>query len=99
MQHKSTAASALCSPPISLKRLNMPDKLTYLIDSAIYKEIVSPASHIAVQSQTQDPARALMKELTEEGLEKQGGYQNKVPNLTISEYLLVGSDKLEGTGF
>jgi len=75
----------------------MPNELTDLLDSTIYKEIASPTSHITGQSQTQHPARELMKELTEEGLAKQGGYQNKVPNLMTSEYL-VGSDKLEGTG-
>jgi len=90
----------------------MPDELTELLDTAIYKEIVSQAFYIAGQSRTQDPgAKALMKELAEEelkhsqwlknlkekGLEKGGWHQEKVPNLMISEYL-VGGDKLEGAG-
>ena len=47
----------------------MPDELTELLDTAIYKEIASQALYVAGQSKTQDPgARALMKELAQEEL-------------------------------
>jgi len=90
----------------------MPDELTDLLDTAIYKEIASQAFYIAGQSKTQDPgAKALMKELTEEelkhsqllknlkekGLWKLGWYREKVPNLMISEYL-TGGETLESAG-
>jgi len=90
----------------------MPDELFELLDTAIYKEIVSQALYIAGQSRTQDAgAKALMKELAEEelkhsqwlknlkekGLEKQGWHQKKAANLMISEYL-TGGDTLEGAG-
>jgi len=45
----------------------MPDELTELLDTAIYKEIASQATYTAGQSKTRDPAaRALMKELADE---------------------------------
>ena len=90
----------------------MPDELAELLDTAIYREIVSQALYIAAQSETQDTgARTLMKELAKEelkhsqwlksfkekGLEKQGWHREKIPNLMISEYL-TGGDKLEGAG-
>ena len=90
----------------------MPDELTELLDSAIYKEIASQAIYIAGQSKTEDPgAKALMKELAddelkhsqwlknlkERGLEQQHWHREKVPNLMISEYL-TGGDILEGAG-
>jgi len=90
----------------------MPDELTDLLDTAIYKEIASQAFYIAGEKKTQDPgAKALMKELAEEelkhlqwlknlkerGLGKRGWHQEKVPNLMISEYL-TGGDILEGAG-
>lgn len=90
----------------------MPDELTELLDTAIYKEIASQAFYIAGQSMTQDPAaRVLMKELAEEelrhsqwlknfretGLEKQHWHQENIPNLMISEYLTSG-DTIEGAG-
>lgn len=83
----------------------MPDELTDLLDTAIYKEIASQAFYIAGEKKTQDPgAKALMKELAKEelrhsqllknlkekGLWKLGWYQEKVPNLMISEYLIGG---------
>ena len=90
----------------------MSDELSDLIDSAIYKEIASQAFYVAAQNQTTDPgAKALLKELTEEegrhaqwlkefkerGLEEQHWYQEKIPDLKISEYL-VGGDALVGAG-
>lgn len=90
----------------------MPDELDELLDTAMYKEIVSQALYIAGQSGTQDTgARTLMKELAKEelkhslwlkslqekGLEKQGWHQEKIPDLMISEYL-TGGDKVEGAG-
>jgi rubrerythrin len=86
------------------------DKLTELLDTAMYREIASQAFYTAGQSRTEDPgARALMKELAEEeakhsqwlkdlkekGLEKKNVHREKIPNLMISEYL-TGSDTLEG---
>jgi rubrerythrin len=90
----------------------MPDELTDLLDTAIYKEIASQAFYIAGQSKTQDPgARALMKELAQEesrhaewlkdlkekGVEKLNWRQERVQNLMISEYL-TSSETLEGAG-
>ena len=90
----------------------MPDELTDLLDTAIYKEIASQAFYIAGQKKTQDPgAKALMKELAEEelrhsqllknlkekGLEKLGWHRENVPNLMISEYF-TGGETLEGAG-
>ena len=90
----------------------MSDELTELLDTAIYKEIVSQAFYIAGQKKSQDPgAKILMKELADEelkhsqllknlketGLRKPGWHQEKVPNLMISEYL-TGGKTLEGAG-
>ncbi|MFC1892877.1 ferritin family protein [Chloroflexota bacterium] len=90
----------------------MKDELAELLDTAIYKEIVSQAFYMAGQDRTQDPAaKALMKELAEdelkhsqrlknireEGPEKQHWHREDVQNLMISEYL-TGGDTLEGAG-
>jgi rubrerythrin len=90
----------------------MPDELTELLETAIYKEIASQAFYIAGQRMTQDPAaRVLMKELAEEelrhsqwlknlketGLEEQHWHQENIPNLMISEYLTSG-DTIKGAG-
>lgn len=90
----------------------MPDELIELLDTAIYKEIVSQAMYIAGQTKTEDTgARALLKELAEEerkhsqwltelkerGLEMMDGPIEKVPNLMLSEYL-TGGESLEGAG-
>lgn len=90
----------------------MPDELTDLLDTAIYKEIASQAFYIAGQSKTQDPgARALMKELAQEesrhaewlkdlkekGVERLNWRQERVQNLMISEYV-TSSETLEGAG-
>lgn len=90
----------------------MPDELTELLDTAIYKEIASQAFYIAGQRMTQDlAARVLMKELAKEelrhsqwlknlretGLGKQHWHQENIPNLMISEYLTSG-DTIEGAG-
>lgn len=88
----------------------MPDELSELLDTAIYKEIASQAIYIAAQTKTEDPgAKVLMKELAEEELKhsqwlkklKDGGmgqlpwHREKVPNLMISEYL-TGADTVTG---
>jgi len=90
----------------------MTDELAELLDTAIYKEIVSQAFYIAGQDKTEDPgAKALMKELAGEelkhaellkglkakGLTKQDWHQERVPNLMISEYL-TSPDTVEGAG-
>jgi len=90
----------------------MPDELTELLDSAIYKEIASEALYVAAQGKTDDPAaKALMKELAaeerghqqrlkklkEKGFSKHDWHPEKVPNLMISEYL-TGGETLEGAG-
>lgn len=90
----------------------MPDELTDLWDTAIYKEIASQAFYIAGQNKTQDPtAKALMKRLAreelkhsqwlknlkEKGWEKQHWHRDRVPDLMISEYL-TGGETLEGAG-
>ena len=90
----------------------MPDELAGLLDTAIYREIVSQAQYIAGQSKTQDPgARALIRELAEEelqhslwlkklketGIPKRDWHRGRVPDLMLSEYL-TGGDTLEGAG-
>ena len=90
----------------------MVDEWTELLDTAIYKEISSQAFYIAGQNKTEDSgAKVLLRELAEqelkhaellkgikaEGLAEQDWYQEKVPNLRISEYL-AGSDTIEGVG-
>ena len=90
----------------------MPDELMGLLDTAIYREIVSQAFYSAGQKQTTDPgAKALMKELAGEemrhserlkelkdkGLEKQRWHREGIPDLMISQYL-VGGDRLEDAG-
>jgi len=90
----------------------MVDELTELLDTAIYKEISSQAFYIAGQNKTEDSgAKVLLRELAEQelkhaellkgikakGLAEQDWYQEKVPNLRISEYL-TGPDAVEGAG-
>lgn len=90
----------------------MPDEVTELLDTAIYREIASEALYVAAQSKTDDPAaKALMKELAaeerghqarlkklkEKGFDKHDWYREKVADLKISEYL-TGPETLEGTG-
>ena len=76
----------------------MSDELTELLDTAIYKEIVSQAFYVAGQSKAKDPgAKPLMKDLKEKGLGKLGWYREKVPNLMLSDYLTNG-ETLEGAG-
>ncbi len=90
----------------------MPDELTELLDTAIYREIASQAFYIAGQERTQDPgAKSLMKELAEEemrhsqwlnglrekGLAKLVQHRENIPNLMISEYL-TGGDTLQEAG-
>lgn len=88
----------------------MLDELADLMDIAIYREIASHAFYVAAQGQTTDPSvKVLLKELAseeqkhtqmlkdikEKGLIDNNSYQEKVPNLKISEYL-TGGDTLEG---
>lgn len=90
----------------------MPDELADLLETAIYKEIVSQAFYTAGMSKTQDSgARALMKELAREELKhtellknlkerewkKQDWHQEKIADLMISDYL-TGESTLEGAG-
>ena len=90
----------------------MVDELTELLDTAIYKEISAQAFYLAGQSKTEDPgAKALLKELADQelkhaellkgikakGFVEQDCYQEKVPNLRISEYL-TSPDTVEGIG-
>ncbi len=90
----------------------MPDDLTELWDTAIYKEIESQALYLAGQKKTQDPgAKSLMKELAKEelhhseelkklkdkGVKKGAWHQKRVPDLKISEYL-TGDGLIEGGG-
>ncbi len=90
----------------------LPDELTELWDTAIYKEIASQAFYIAGQGKTADPAaRALLKDLAreeqkharwlkqlkEENRIERRGQLKEIPNLMVSEYL-TGGDTLEGAG-
>lgn len=90
----------------------MPEELTELLDTAIYKEIASQAFYIAGQRTTQDQgAKTLMKELAgeelkhsqwlktikEKGLNEHRWQRNEASNLRISEYL-TGGEMLEGAG-
>lgn len=90
----------------------MPDELTDLLDTALYKEIASQALYTAAQGQTRDAAaRALLRGLAEEelkhsqwlkvlkekGMGTGGWHQEKVPDLKISEYL-TAPDTIEGAG-
>lgn len=90
----------------------MQDELIDLLDTAVYKEIASQAFYIAGQQGIDDPgAKSLMKELAEEEFrhsqilkevterdwKESEWHREKIPDLKISEYLIVG-DKLEGAG-
>ena len=90
----------------------MPDNLSEVLDSAIYKEIASQAVYGAAQQKTDDPgAKELLKELAaqeikhaeklkalkEKGLTQQQWHQEKVTDLKISDYL-TGGETLEGAG-
>lgn len=90
----------------------MSGELNELLDTAIYKEIVSQAFYLAGQKRTQDQgARTLMEELAaeelrhsqwlksieEKGLRKEDWHKSKVSDLMMSEYL-TGSDSIEGIG-
>jgi rubrerythrin len=53
----------------------MPDELTELLDTAIYKEIASEVLYSAAQGKTDDPgAKALLKELAAE----EKGHQSRL---------------------
>ena len=90
----------------------MPDELTEVLDSAIYKEIASQAVYEAAQRKTDDPATITLlqelakqevghaeklKGLKQKGLKKLPVHQDKVADLKISDYL-VGGGTLEGAG-
>ena len=90
----------------------MPDELSEVLDSAIYKEIASQAVYEAAQKKTDDSgAKELLKELAGQeikhaeklkilkgkGLAKQQWHQGKITDLKISEYL-TGGETLEGAG-
>lgn len=90
----------------------MPDELSEVLDSAIYKEIASQAVYETAQQKTDDPgARELLKELArqevkhaeklknlkQKGLAKQQWHQEKITDLKISDYL-TGGETLEGAG-
>jgi len=90
----------------------MPDELSDLLDSALYKEIASQALYAAAQSKTEDPgAKTLMKELVEEeqkhaqqlkklkeeGATKGSWHPEKLADLKISQHL-TGPDTIEGAG-
>jgi len=83
----------------------MPDELSDLLDTAIYKEIASQAVYEAAQQKTDDSgARELLKELArqevkhaeklknlkQKGLAKQLWHQEKITDLKISDYLTGG---------
>lgn len=89
----------------------MRDELTELLETAMYKEIVSEAFYSAGQNNTDDAgAKSLMKELAGDELrhleilkalkdrnwEKGQLNKSEIPNLMISEHLTT-SDKLETT--
>ncbi|MGB2814470.1 MAG: ferritin family protein [Dehalococcoidales bacterium] len=90
----------------------MPDELSEVLDSAIYKEIASQAVYEAAQQKTEDSgAKELLKELAgqeakhaeklkvlkEKSPAKQQWHQEKITDLGISDYL-TGGETLEGAG-
>jgi rubrerythrin len=90
----------------------MPDELSDMLDSAIYKEIASQAVYEAARQKTDDPGvKELLKELAgqevkhaekmkalkEKGLTKQRWHHGKIADLKISDYL-TGGETLEGAG-
>lgn len=90
----------------------MPDELTEVLDSAIYKEITSQAVYEAAQSKTEDPgAKELLKELAgqeakhaerlkqfkDKSPTRQLWHRGKVADLKMSDYL-IGGGTLEGAG-
>jgi len=81
----------------------VPDELTGVLDSAIYKEVVSQAVYEAAQQKTDDPAdkellkelagqevkhTEKLKELKEKGLVKPRWHQDKIADLKISNALV-----------
>ncbi len=91
----------------------MPDDLTELLDTAIYKEIAAQAVYEAGIMKTNDPAaQALMEELAKEesghtrklkklkekGFSSRDWHHEVVPNLMLSEHL-TGGETLENISF
>ena len=89
----------------------MPDELSEVLDTAMYKEIASQAMYEAAQRKTDDPgAKELLKDLAgqevkhseklkdlkQTGLVKQW-HQGEIADLKVSNYL-TGGDTLEGAG-
>ena len=89
----------------------MPDELSEVLDTAIYKEIASQAMYEAAQRKADDPgAKKLLrdlarqevkhaeklKDLKQKSLAKQW-HQDAIADLKISNYLTSG-DTLEGAG-
>jgi rubrerythrin len=91
--------------------MTMPDELSEVLDSAIYKEIASQAAYEAAQGKTDDPGvRELLQELARQevghaeklkSLKEKGRvtrwHRERVPVLKMDEYL-TGGDTLEGAG-
>ena len=90
----------------------MPDELSEVLDTAIYKEIASQAVYEAAQQKTDDTAAVellrelarqeirhaeILKELKQKGLTGQLVHRDKVTDLKISDYL-TGGETLEGAG-
>ncbi len=89
----------------------MPDELSEVLDTALYKEIASQTMYEAAQQKTDDPgAKELLKDLARQEVEhaeklkvlKQKGlvkqwHQDEITDLKISDYL-TGGDALEGAG-
>ncbi len=90
----------------------MPDELSEVLDTAIYKEIASQAVYEAAQQKTDDPGAVellkelakqeirhaeILKELKQKGLTEQSVHQDKVADLKINDYL-TGGETLEGAG-
>jgi len=90
----------------------MPDELTELLDTAIFKEVAAEALYTASQNKADDPAaKVLMKELAkaeaghaaklkrlkEKGFTRRDWHPERVTDLKVSDYL-TGGDTLEGAG-
>jgi len=91
----------------------MQDELADLLETAVYREVVSQALYAAAKKLTDDPsASALLQELEEDEtrhaqmlrdldvhkLRTADWHEEKVPQLRIAEYL-TGPELLEGAGF
>jgi rubrerythrin len=89
----------------------MPDELSDVLDTAIYKEVASQAMYEAAQRKTDDPAAMkLLKDLSRQEIKhaeklkdlRQKGlvedwHPREIADLKISDYM-TGGDTLEGAG-